>query len=206
MIALLLKDIYVVTKQIGLLLFFVVVFGMFTQEGMAGFAIVYASLLPMTALSYDERAKWDRLAATMPYSAFSIVFGKYLLGYLFLVVAAVLCSGGQFLLSLTGLTSVSLQFFFTILGAIMGALLLLAITLPLQFRFGVEKGRMFFLVAIGAMVGLTFAGLGPLAEKLTVLATETSVGSVMIGAILLLLLLNVLSIWVSTKFYVRRTR
>ena len=38
----------------------------------ASFAFVYSAMLPITAMAYDERSKWDKLAAMMPYSKRSI--------------------------------------------------------------------------------------------------------------------------------------
>lgn len=62
------KDLYTLAKQMKIFLLMIVVFAVVPNGSMAGFAIVYSAMLPMTSLAYDERSHWDELAATMPYS------------------------------------------------------------------------------------------------------------------------------------------
>ena len=57
-----------------------VAFALIPGYSMSAFAVMYAAMLPMTALAYDERSKWDTLAAMMPYSTGALVLSKYLLG------------------------------------------------------------------------------------------------------------------------------
>jgi len=48
------------------------------------FSIVLMGILfPITALSYDEKAKWEHYALTMPISRNMLVWSKYLLVLLF---------------------------------------------------------------------------------------------------------------------------
>ncbi|MEG2037837.1 MAG: ABC-2 transporter permease, partial [Ruthenibacterium sp.] len=58
---LLLKDFYVLWKQARVLLLLMLAFTVL--PGMSAFVILYAAMLPYTALAYDEQAKWDTLAA-----------------------------------------------------------------------------------------------------------------------------------------------
>ena len=77
---LLIKDWKTLLKQMKVMLVIVVVFVCIPGTYMAAFALFYAAMLPITALAYDERAKWDELAAMMPYTVKSIVGSKYVLG------------------------------------------------------------------------------------------------------------------------------
>ena len=77
---LLIKDWKTLLKQMKVMLAIVVVFACIPGTYMAAFALFYAAMLPVTALAYDERAKWDELAAMMPYTAKAIVGSKYVLG------------------------------------------------------------------------------------------------------------------------------
>ncbi|MEA4890523.1 MAG: ABC-2 transporter permease [Clostridiaceae bacterium] len=70
---LLLKDYYTLFKQAKIFILLILVFAVMPGESMTSFAVVYAAMLPITALAYDERAKWDSLAAMMPYSVRNIV-------------------------------------------------------------------------------------------------------------------------------------
>ena len=101
-------------------------------------SVLYAALLPINALAYDERSGWDRVVAVLPYSRAAVVGEKYLL-------AAV----GVLGTTLLSLLSAALMYACIVL-------LLTAISLPPMFRFGVEKGRLFYFVFVGAFVALIF--------------------------------------------------
>ena len=64
---LLLKDWYTLIKQMKIMLVLMLVFACVPGYSMAAFAVVYAAMLPVTALAYDERSKWDELAAMPPW-------------------------------------------------------------------------------------------------------------------------------------------
>lgn len=163
MSALLLKDFYVMWKQTRVLLILILVFSCLPGTFYPTFAVVYAAILPYTAMAYDERSKWDQLAAMLPYTDRDIVLSKYLFGYL-----SILLTAGISLVIQTALTlgwdrathnSAPVP---TIPLAMGMGVCVLALTLPLMFRFGVEKGRlvMFLLIFLvcggtGAVSGIT---------------------------------------------------
>lgn len=151
--ALLLKDCFVIFKQMKIFLLAIVIFSFLPGTSANLFAVVYAAMLPYTALAYDERSKWDQLAAAMPYSDRDIVLSKYLLGWVCIAGSM----GISFLASilLTPFTHLPVNPAATVLMAF-SASILLGVTLPLMFRFGVERGRMFFLFFIvAASVGIS---------------------------------------------------
>ena len=80
--ALLYKDAMVLWKQMRIMLLLILVFAVFPSEFQNTFAVLYAALLPYSALAYDERSRWDRMAATMPYSTRDIVTEKYVFGWI----------------------------------------------------------------------------------------------------------------------------
>jgi len=86
---LLLKDLYVLMRQMKIFLVMIVIFALVPGGSMTVFAVVYAGMMPYTALAYDERCKWDVLAGMMPYTKRQIVLSKYVLGYLFVLGTAV---------------------------------------------------------------------------------------------------------------------
>lgn len=164
---LLLKDCYVLSRQMKFFLALVIIFSI--MPSMFVFGIIYASMLPYTALALDERSKWDQLAAAMPYSRRDMVLSKYILGWLASAAALLisLLSG----LIRQAVTSHALSPILLLL-AFCCALLVLDITLPAMFRFGVERGRILTLVLIVLVCG--FAGaLGSLPKNIN-LSTLTS--------------------------------
>ena len=88
MSALLLKDFYVMWKQTRVLLILILVFSCLSGAFYPTFAVVYAAILPYTAMAYDERSKWGQMAAMLPYADREIVLSKYLFGYLAILVTA----------------------------------------------------------------------------------------------------------------------
>ena len=145
--ALLMKDCYVLWKQMRIFILILLVFCLFNGSFGNLFVVIWASMMPYTAMAYDERSKWNQLAAMMPYSTRDIVLSKYALGWLLMVCALVLCLVVQTLARIagSGLDAVAPSGY--LLGLLAG-ILILNITLPLFFRFGVEKGRMWMFLLI----------------------------------------------------------
>lgn len=141
MSALILKDFYVMWKQTKVLLIIILVFSCIPGAFYSTFAVVYASMLPYTALAYDERSHWDQMAAMMPYSDRDLVLGKYVFGWLSTAAAAAASFVLQTVLVAVwpGAEGPSVP---VILLSVCVAVCILDITLPMMFRFGVEKARL----------------------------------------------------------------
>lgn len=196
------KDIYVLTRQMRFFLLFLVVFALMPGFNMAVFAIAYTAMLPYTAMAYDERSKWSDLAAMMPYTPGDIVFSKYLLGWILVASATALALLprlflGWILPSYTGSPSVFFLSFCV-------GLIVIAVTMPLLFRFGVEKGRMGMIILI-VIVSCGGAGLvqgiaegGSLPANLTTLAS--------LGIPILAVVLTAVSLPLSARLYRHRLK
>ena len=157
--SLLLKDFYVITKQLKIFLIIIPVIALTTGEAMSTFSILLGAVLPMTAIAYDERSKWNELAAMMPYSKFDLIFSKYLLGYLCMFGAALLVFIGQIIGKNNGIVVID-DDINVLLFAVMGGLIFIAINTPILFKFGSEKGRFVFIITM-ALVGAS----GPILQK-----------------------------------------
>lgn len=141
MSALILKDYYVIFRQMRIFLLLVLVFSCIPGAFYSTFAVVYASMLPYTALAYDERSHWGQMAAMMPYSDRDLVLSKYVFGWLFTAAAAAATFVLQTVLAAVwpGAEGPSVP---VILLSVCVAVCILDITLPMMFRFGVEKARL----------------------------------------------------------------
>ncbi|MDO4541082.1 MAG: ABC-2 transporter permease, partial [Syntrophomonadaceae bacterium] len=150
---LLLKDYYTLLKQMKIFLLMIIVFSMMPNLSLACFAVVYAAMLPITVLGYDERAKWDSLAVMMPYSTRNIVLSKYVLGYIAIAGAAVISMGAQLVIGAVQHNTAPAGENLLVVGAASGlALLFIALNLPLMFRLGVENGRVAFFITFAVGV------------------------------------------------------
>lgn len=151
--ALIRKDFYVLWKQMRIFILLVLVFFFFQGSFGSVFIVIWCAMLPYTALAYDERCKWDQLAAMMPYSNRDMVLSKYVLGWL--------CAGAASVLSLAAQAVLKNGDFRVILLSFCASVCVLAITLPLMLHFGVERGRM----GMFLMIFLVCGGAGILAES-----------------------------------------
>ena len=201
--ALLLKDFLTLSRYLRMALLFVVIFACIPGGSMAAYALVFAAMIPITALAYDEQSKWPRLAAMMPYSPRQLVMSKYVLGYIML--------GGAILLSVVStvvttlvrgdvLDPASLSMLLILACA---ASLILAVIMPLILRFGVEKGRLVMLVGVAVIVGITFV-LGE--DDGLIAAMDASLVTVTAVFLAVCVAVNALSIPLSVRIYSRKNR
>ena len=148
MTALILKDCFVLWKQMRLFIVILLVFCLFNGSFGSLFVVVWSAMMPYTAMAYDERSKWDQLAAMMPYSTRDLVLSKYALGWLCMAAAMVLSLIAQGLARFAGPEALEIAPLSSYLFGLLAGVLILNITLPLFFRFGVEKGRMWMFLMI----------------------------------------------------------
>lgn len=144
---LLLKDFYVTTKQLKIFMIIIPVIALVGMSSMSVMAILLGAVLPMTAIAYDERSKWNELAAMMPYSKRDLIISKYLLGYICMSGSAVLVILGRVISSVLSQQSLNIDWE-TILIAVCTSLVFIALNTPILFKFGTEKGRIVFMLAI----------------------------------------------------------
>ena len=198
--ALILKDTYVIWRQMKYFLVMILLFSALPSGFNNAFAVIYTSMLPYTALAYDERSKWDQVAAMMPSAARDIVLGKYVFGWLCIGAAAVLSGLLQMALSLV-VDRVFLPGVMVL--SVLGAVCILAISLPLMFRMGVEKGRLAMFLVIFLVCGAAGA-IAHIAESVgsgTVFAFQ---GPVLGVTLLAALVLTAVSVPLSMRFYTKR--
>ena len=201
--ALLLKDFLTLTRYLKLALVFILVFACLPGESMAACALVYAAMIPLTALAYDEQVKWNRLAAMMPYTSRQLVVSKYVLGYLLLGLAFLLSLAASSVVSLVRGSTMTVESLVTLAVLVCVASVLMAITFPLSLHFGVEKGRLVLLLGVAAFTGFLFL-LGDSQGLMT--AMDASPLTVTAVFLVVCVAVNALSIPLSVRIYNRKNR
>lgn len=199
---LLLKDFYTLVKQLKLVLLFLVIMTVIPGINQSAFAMIYFAMMPITAMAYDERCKWDSLAAMMPYTAKDLVLSKYLLGYFGMGAACVLSIGANAIIKLFQHSAMTMEDALTILLIACVGVILLAVNLPFIFGFGVEKGRIIFMVIIAASVfAMMMAG-----DKIKALLASSLINPVLLAGIGMgtALLTNMISIAISNAVYKKK--
>ena len=169
MMGLVLKDLYVM-KSMGrsyLLMFgifaFMSLLGLYDGVSFVSFLMVMMLIMmPINTFAYDEQAKWDRFAAATPAGRKGVVAGKYLFSALLLVAGLILCAGlqvGMYALDLHGDDSLADMLLAAVLSISLGGILN-AVLLPLLFKFGTQKSRIFLIISVGVGTGGIVALLG----------------------------------------------
>lgn len=126
--------------------------------------MMFMPIIPMSAMAYDEKAKWDRYALTMPVSRADLVLSKYALsiiagvfsGIVFLIVAFI---NGE---PLADVTMRAVVYF--CIGT-----LITSVTMPIIFKLGTERGR----IACMAVYIIPFAGILLLSKMGVKITTQT---------------------------------
>lgn len=146
MTGLILKDILVLRKALKSYVLFLCFYfimalvGLFSISFITAFVQIIVMILPMSAFAYDEQAKWDRYAVTLPLGRRAVVGARYLFVILMILVAAAFALASCVALSITGAEPVE-ENLAAGLGALSVGLLSVDLTLPLSYKLGPERAR-----------------------------------------------------------------
>ena len=205
MIALLRKDIYVADKQARLLIVLALIFCLIPNMGAfsSTYALMTAFMIPINSLAYDDKSKWDKYAAMLPYRISELVGSKYLLcviytGLAFLIVAVGMAVQGL-VVTKAGIDWTDL--WETELVLIVTMAFIMNLTLPLLYRFGTERGRMLMVLMLGAALGMGL-GLVKIAKVLRIPGLPLPL--IVTAGVAAAVLLTVISVRLSMRFYRNR--
>lgn len=195
---LLIKDFYTLAKQMRFFLLFIIVFACLPGFSFMTFAIVYVTMLPMTSIAYDERAKWDKLAAMMPYSPMDSVLSKYVLGLLLVLATAIIVCFAQAIVGVFTHVKLSGMFFAQLGLVVCFALIIESIELPVLIKFGVEKGRMLMII----FMVVAAVGGAALVENVVAFAFDKlNLAIIMPIAVLAAVVINSISVFISVALF-----
>ncbi len=153
MIGLVYKDLMVMKKTLALYMIIFAVYGYmaiaYDQGGLLfAMVLILSSMVPVSTIAYDERSKWDRIANTTPLSRKEIVVSKYLLALTLTVFSVIVCFVIYLFDKRIPITdNLMMCFALVFMGMIYQALLL-----PVNIKFGAEKGRNIMLAIMFAPV------------------------------------------------------
>lgn len=161
------KDLYLSASMFKSYVAVAAVFAALTALGIydISFFVTYLSvmciMIPVNLFAYDEQARWDKYAAALPAGRAGMVKARYLFTILICFGTLVFALLLQLIVALfTGVqgqerTDLLLSGLLpTAYGIFMNAVLL-----PLLFKFGSQKGRIYLILALGVGVGVIFGGL-----------------------------------------------
>lgn len=163
MIGLVWKDVLVMRKSLriyGFLLLFyltMVVMEMIPLSMVIAIVEVIIMILPISAFSYDEMAKWDRYAMAMPLSKREVVGARYLFALMMTLLAAAFGFVSCALMTIMGNGAVT-EGLATVLVALAAGLVIADILLPLCYKLGPERARPYMYLVIFIPTLALFAG------------------------------------------------
>lgn len=199
------KDLYMIWAYCRAFLLMVLVF---TAAGGIGkdnwFFVLYPMLIgvmmPVSILSYDEKSHWDRYCGALPVSRAQVVSSLYLLtlaGVAVMLVLIVLVQGLRLsqagrLAELPAIIAIALS-----IGLVFPAILM-----PIQFRLGVEKGRIAYYIITGAACAIGVFAAYHMPDTSAEINLSPSAGTLLFTAAAALL--YALSWLLSIRFYEKR--
>lgn len=165
--SLMLKDFYVLRKSFWLYALIVAAMQLM-PNGMGGFiAILYAAILPLAAFAYDDKSKWDIMEMTMPYSTRQIVLSRYCVGWIstlcVMSLSALTRLGALIAYDRLSMSPEVWEGFGSVRGTLSGfalSLCLMALSMPVFFRFDAEKSRTVRTLTIVILCGVIGGGIG----------------------------------------------
>ena len=170
MIGLILKDLYSLRQYVKTMLFMLVFFA-FLSWGMdnpatffEGFIVIMSMMMAIYSFTYDNVAKWDRFGLSLPVTRNEVVAGKYILSLILCLTGMLLSFAiSSVILILRPVDDFGLKEHLINLGLTAAvAITFFSLLLPLIFKFGVEKSRLFLIAIFAAPTAMivSFGQLG----------------------------------------------
>lgn len=145
---LIIKD-FLVLKKTGrvflMLIGLYLVMTIFMNTDMGPLMIFICGMLSISSFAYDEQAKWDGYALTMPISKRDLVRSKYVLAIILSFIGAV---AGVVLSAASNLDAPFIDWSGILIAsgiALCASYLFNSMALPLLYKFGAEKSRVILL-------------------------------------------------------------
>ena len=157
---LLIKDFLILKNQgkllaLALLVYSIIAFSSGNADMVTTMLFVVSVIMPVTAIAYDEKSRWERYALATALNRRDLVLSKYLFGGLCIVCGMLL--GILFTLAAEkGSAAVLLPRLRMLVVAACVGVVVQSVNLPIVFNFGVEKGRIAMLLVIAGTAALQF--------------------------------------------------
>jgi len=169
MIGLLYKDMIYMKKMWKTVILFAVFFIVFsfvqsnTISAMSFISIMIGGNFSMLPFSYDNYSKWNEYQYAFPVSKKTVVCSRYLFGLvlfgicLLLNVVGLLLVQIEILLFTRPYAPITIQYVSAEILPLFFIPIMQAISFPLMYRFGAEKGRLYVICAIAVIIAIVMS-------------------------------------------------
>lgn len=207
---LLIKDILNIKnymKQLSLVLIFFIAYGLFFKNGIfVGSMITFMlSMQVITTMSYDEYAKWDKYALTMNINRNDIVSSKYVFFIILVLIGTIFGIISSLFINIivdanAGIGEILIPSIITptvVVSSI--CLILFSIVLPIMFKIGVEKARVFMIAIFFIPAIMLFLFFEIMEKNNIAMPNEATLEMVFKFGAVGLIILTVLIVFISYK-------
>ncbi|WP_342756860.1 ABC-2 transporter permease [Kineothrix sedimenti] len=155
---LLLKDFYMIWKQAKIMLILVIAYiiiGVISDNSFwTVFAVIFMAMLPITALGLDERSNWTNYAAMLPFSRQDIVISKYVFGLAGVGLTVILYTVLTTVTSIVKREDIQIDPVLRMIIPLLSiSFIFIGTNLPIMFKVGVEKGRLWYMLSLMVIMG-----------------------------------------------------
>ncbi len=169
MIGLLYKDVIYMKKMWKTVILFAVFFIVFsfvqsnTISAISFISIMIGGNFSMLPFSYDNYSKWNEYQYAFPVSKKTVVCSRYLFGLvlfgicLLLNVVGLLLVQIEILLFTRPYAPITIQYISAEILPLFFIPIMQAISFPLMYRFGAEKGRSYVICAIAVIIAIVMS-------------------------------------------------
>lgn len=160
---LVLKDLYNIRHNAKSMLFTLIILAVVFipsahVSGYIVFSAVLFGIMTMTTFAFDEKSDWTRYAMIMPLSKKDIVCGKYAVLAIFSAIGVLFGFAVSFItLLVTNNLTATAECLLTVPVAFTVSLVVCSTTIPLVFKFGTERARIFLAVSVLVPTAVCFA-------------------------------------------------
>lgn len=159
MLGLIIKDMLTLKKflrnLIAIIIFYVFIGFASDSSFLAGAMVILFIMGSISSFAYDDLAKWDKYALSLPITRREMVMSKYLLTIILAVAGAIVALLFELAFAIIK-DSININELLLVVYALLAAgLLINSALLPLIYKFGVEKSRL-MLVGVLAVPYIIF--------------------------------------------------
>jgi hypothetical protein len=165
--ALVIKDLLALRKSLkttGIMLVFFIIYALFMKSAtyLASMAVLFFAMLSVSSFSYDEIARWEPYALSLPIGRRQIVLSKYALGLLLALAGTAVGLVVSAAAPLLGDRSALTERLLVVWVLLCIAVVFVSVLTPLIYKFGVERSRIFTIAvfALPALLVYALASLG----------------------------------------------
>lgn len=200
------------TRLFALMVVLYLVFGfsMSNVAAISGMLSMLGLIVVLNCFTADEAAHWDEYGLSLPVSRKNAVRARYLLGLLLMLVSLVLVLiSAVILCSLNSSLVLSEEVSACILTPVL-LLLMSSASMPLCYKYGVEKGRVAMMAMMMAIFLLIFGGAtllsrdGSVSRAISQASGDELPAPILLCTALISLALYYVSYRFSLRFYINR--